>query len=77
MLSGKATKGESPAPYLRNANVQWGRLVLDDLLEMDFSHREREKFSLILGDLIVCEGGEPGRCAVVTEPLLNIYYQKR
>jgi type I restriction enzyme S subunit len=76
MLSGKASKGESPAPYLRNANVQWGRLVLDDLLEMDFSHREREKFSLIPGDLIVCEGGEPGRCAVVTEPMRNIYYQK-
>lgn len=76
MLSGKASKGVSPAPYLRNANVQWGRLMLDDLLEMDFSQTEREKFSLKQGDLIVCEGGEPGRCAVVTEPLQNIFFQK-
>lgn len=76
MLSGKASKGVAPAPYLRNANVQWGRLVLDDLLEMDFSPVERQKFSLVPGDLLVCEGGEPGRCAVVTEELDGVYYQK-
>jgi type I restriction enzyme S subunit len=76
MLSGKAAKGVAPAPYLRNANVQWGRLVLDDLLEMDFSPVERQKFSLVPGDLLVCEGGEPGRCAVVTKSLDGVYYQK-
>jgi type I restriction enzyme S subunit len=76
MLSGKAAKGVAPAPYLRNANVQWGRLVLDDLLEMDFSPVERQRFSLVPGDLLVCEGGEPGRCAVVTESLDGVYYQK-
>lgn len=64
MLSAKARGGENPLPYLRNVNVQWGRIDLDDLREMDFSTREVEKFSVKRGDIVMCEGGEPGRCAI-------------
>lgn len=76
MLSPKSKTGKSSFPYLRNQNVQWGRFVLDDLAEMDFSDRERQKFELRVGDLLVCEGGEPGRCAIWTGEVTDCYYQK-
>jgi type I restriction enzyme S subunit len=64
MLSAKARGGANPVPYLRNQNVQWGRIELDNLREMAFSEAEVAKFSLQNGDLVMCEGGEPGRCAI-------------
>ena len=35
MLSQKSKTGTEPRPYLRNKNVQWGRIEIDDLLAMD------------------------------------------
>lgn len=35
-LSRAAKQGTNPKLYLRNANVQWGRIETDDLYEMDF-----------------------------------------
>lgn len=76
MLSPAARLGSSPRPYLRNANVQWNRFDLTDVAEMDFSPDEREKFLLRAGDLLVCEGGEPGRAAVWNGQIAECYYQK-
>ena len=28
------------------------------------------------GDLLICEGGEPGRCAIWSDPSQEIYFQK-
>ena len=50
-------------PYIRNVNVRWGEFDVSDLLEMKFDD-EGERFLIRRGDLVVCEGGEPGRCAV-------------
>jgi type I restriction enzyme S subunit len=63
MLDKEKNKGELK-PYLRNLNVRWGRFDLDNLLEMKFEETEYERYGLENGDLIICEGGEPGRCAV-------------
>jgi type I restriction enzyme S subunit len=76
MLSPKSRGGYRPRPYLRNANVQWDRFDLSDVSEMDFSDREEQKFALRSGDLIVCEGGEPGRAAVWEGRIRPCYYQK-
>jgi type I restriction enzyme S subunit len=76
MLSPKARTGVSSFPYLRNVNVQWGRLDLLDLVEMDFDEEAQAKFSLKQGDLLVCEGGEPGRSAVVEKDLPGVFFQK-
>jgi len=76
MLSPKAKTGVSSFPYLRNVNVQWGRLDLVDVVEMDFDEDDRTKFALNRGDLLVCEGGEPGRCAVVDREMPGVFFQK-
>jgi type I restriction enzyme S subunit len=76
MLSPKAKTGKHYFRYLRNTNVQWGRFEISDVAQMDFSEVEREKFELRFGDLLVCEGGEPGRCAVWRNEIANCYYQK-
>ncbi len=67
MLDARKNKG-TPQPYLGNSNVRWGKFDLDDLAEMRFEPHEEERYSLLPGDLIVCEGGEPGRCAIWTGP---------
>jgi type I restriction enzyme S subunit len=67
MLDAKKNKG-TPQPYLGNSNVRWGQFDLKDLAEMRFEPHEEERYSLLPGDLVVCEGGEPGRCAIWTGP---------
>ncbi len=76
MLSQKARTGDDPKPYLRNKNVQWRAIDTTDLLSMDFNERERRRFSLVPGDLLICEGGEPGRAAIWHGELSECYYQK-
>ena len=65
MLDAKKNKG-APLPYLGNSNVRWGQFDLNELAEMRFEAHEEERYSLLPGDLVVCEGGEPGRCAIWT-----------
>ena len=43
---------------------------------MDFSEREKQKFLLRKGDVLICEGGEPGRTAVWDMQIGECYYQK-
>lgn len=62
-------------PYLGNDNVQWGSIELDEVKEMRFKDSELEKFALRNGDLLVCEGGDPGRCALWLRSD-EMYYQK-
>ena len=61
--------------YLRNINVRWFSFDTSDLLEMKIENSEMDKYTILNGDLAICEGGEPGRCAVWSkdEP---ICYQK-
>lgn len=63
MLDKTKNKGDFQ-PYLRNINVRWGHFNLSDLEMMKFEESESERYGLKQGDLIICEGGEPGRAAV-------------
>jgi type I restriction enzyme S subunit len=76
MLSGVSKTGVDEFPYLRNADVQWDALRFSDIKTMNFSPEQQEKFSLHAGDVLVCEGGEVGRSAVVEADLDGIFYQK-
>ena len=64
MLNSAHQTGAALKPYLRNINLQWGRIDLGDVKEMDIFENESEQFTLKKGDVLVCEGGEPGRSAV-------------
>lgn len=63
MLDKKKNEGNLK-PYLGNINVRWGAFDLENVKQMRFLESENERYSLQKGDLIICEGGEPGRCAV-------------
>lgn len=75
MLNKETNSGEL-LPYLANFNVQWGRFDLSELNYTRFEEYELDRFALKRGDIVMCEGGEPGRCAIWNEELPNIKYQK-
>lgn len=60
----KAKNQGMPAKYLRNINVRWFRFDLEDMHTIFIPPAELEQLSVEDGDLFICEGGEPGRCAV-------------
>jgi type I restriction enzyme S subunit len=75
MLDQKGNRGELK-PYLRNTNVQWMRFQLDDIKEIRLESDELEEYRLLPGDLLICEGGEPGRCAIWRDADREMYFQK-
>jgi len=75
MLDKAKNKG-TERRYLRNVNVRWFDFDLSDVLTMRFEDSELEEFSLRIGDVLICEGGEPGRSAVWDGREENIYFQK-
>ena len=75
MLDQKKNRGE-PLPYLANANVRWGEFDLADLREMRFEQHELDRYGLKYGDIVMCEGGEPGRCAIWKEQCSSMMIQK-
>ena len=75
MLDAKKANG-TPTPYLRNINVRWGLFDLRDIQLVPLTESERERFTLQTDDLLVCEGGEPGRCAVWRGSKTLMTYQK-
>ncbi|WP_281154717.1 restriction endonuclease subunit S [Streptomyces sp. HYC2] len=76
MLDKGKSKGYPHVPYLRNVNVQWGRIDTDDMLTMELADDERDRFGVLPGDLLICEGGEVGRAAIWTHDGGYIAYQK-
>ena len=76
MLDAKQQTGKYAYPYLANLNVQWFRFEIENLNKMDFNEVDRQEFELRDGDLLVCEGGEIGRCAVWHNEIQPCYFQK-
>jgi type I restriction enzyme S subunit len=65
MLDEKRVSGMHLVPYLRNVDVQWDAINLESLPEMDIGEAEHERYTIRSGDILVCEGGEVGRAAIV------------
>ncbi|MHA6795908.1 restriction endonuclease subunit S [Pseudonocardia bannensis] len=76
MLDRGRSNGYPEVPYLRNINVQWGRIDTADLLTMELPDELRDRFEVRTGDLLVCEGGEIGRAAVWSGSGTYVAYQK-
>jgi len=75
MLDAAKNRGEYK-PYLANLNVRWGSFDTDKLSLMKFEEDEDERYGIKYGDLIICEGGEPGRCAIWKEQIPDMKIQK-
>ena len=75
MLDQNKNRGAA-RPYLANVNVRWGEFDLDDLREMRFEPAEIDRYGLKFGDIVMCEGGEPGRCAIWKEQMPGMMIQK-
>ena len=60
----KGKNSGSLTSYLRNVNVRWFDFDLNDIQEMRIEDSERDALLVKTGDLLICEGGEPGRCAI-------------
>ena len=71
----KSKNTGTPRPYLRNLNVRWFDFDLSDMLEMKFEDHEFDRYTARRGDVLICEGGYPGRAAIwqKDEP---IHFQK-
>jgi len=75
MLDQNKNKGE-PLPYLANVNVRWGEFSLGNLRTMRFEPKEMARYGLKFGDIVMCEGGEPGRCAIWKNQVPGMMIQK-
>ena len=76
MLDKQKHKTGSELPYLRNINVRWSSVETGDLLTMYFEDDELDRYGLRCGDVLVCEGGEPGRAAMWDGRVPTMKYQK-
>ena len=74
MLDAQKNKGELK-PYIRNLNIQWYRVNVDNLNMMPFESHETDKYSVKYGDILICEGGYPGQAAIWTRDE-QIMFQK-
>jgi type I restriction enzyme S subunit len=75
MLDQNKNRGEA-LPYLANVNVRWGEFDFENLREMRFEPGEIDRYGLKYGDIVMCEGGEPGRCAVWRDQIPGMMIQK-
>ena len=68
MLQNRPTSStDAQVPYLKAKNVQWFSVDITDAPTMWASPDEIEQYGIRTGDLLVCEGGEGGRCGLVGE----------
>ena len=75
MLDQKKNRGEF-MPYLANLNVRWSEFNFENLREMRFEPGELDRYGLKYGDIVMCEGGEPGRCAIWKDQVPGMMIQK-
>lgn len=76
MLDSKKHTSGNLLPYLNNLSVRWNDVDTSNLPKMYFDNDELDRFGLRAGDVVVCEGGEPGRSAVWDGRLPNLKFQK-
>ncbi|MDP9222956.1 MAG: restriction endonuclease subunit S, partial [Actinomycetota bacterium] len=76
MLDGMKHRTGRILPYLNNLAVRWNEVDTSNLPHMYFDDDELDRFGLKANDVVVCEGGEPGRAAVWDGHLPELKFQK-
>lgn len=71
-LDKEKNKGEYK-PYLCSINVFWNQFNLTEMKQMRFEESELDHYSIQQGDLVICEGGDAGRCAVWPNPYTVLF----
>ena len=70
MLQNKPNStGDVEVPYLKAQHVQWFHVRTTDAPKMWASQKDTDQFGVIPGDLLVCEGGEGGRCGILRQKI--------
>ena len=69
------TPTDVEVPYLKALNVQWNAVNTNDVHTMWASQDEARQLEIRPGDLLVCEGGEGGRAAIVHDPPKGFIFQ--
>jgi type I restriction enzyme S subunit len=73
----KAKNRGRPYPYLRNTNVHWFDVRLDDLKTILLDDSDFKEYRLRTGDVMICEGGHGiGRTAVWRGGSEDLVFQK-
>ena len=67
LQSSRGTRGDVEVPYLKAQHVHWFRVRTTNTPKMWVGRREIDQFGVKPGDLLVCEGGEGGRCGILTQ----------
>ena len=65
----------TPKDYLCAINVLWGKFDFTTHKQFLLEKNEYERYAVMKGDLMVCEGGDVGRCAIWEDDSKEIYYQ--
>ncbi|MGS0642868.1 restriction endonuclease subunit S [Xanthomonas oryzae pv. oryzicola] len=53
-----------PRDYITTSNLYWGRFELSGVRQMLIEEKDLARCTVIMNDLLICEGGEAGRAAV-------------
>ena len=70
----KAKNKGDEKPYLCALNVKWENFDLSTLKTIRIEEKEKARYRLQPYDLLVCEGGDVGRCAIWQDDY-EMYYQ--
>ena len=73
MLDSSKNQGDF-YPYLCSINVQWNNVDCSQIKKMRIEQDELGRYRLQKGDLLICEGGDTGRCAIWNSET-EMYYQ--
>ena len=63
----RRTSDDSQVAYLKAKHIQWFKVQTTDIDTMWATPEEVNRYRVVGGDLLVCEGGEGGRCGTVRQ----------
>lgn len=76
MIDRKQETSSNVHRYLSNRDVGWFSINVDNLSETSFPKNSDDRYGIEDGDVLICEGGEVGKCCVWRGPSPDFYFQK-
>lgn len=76
MIDQKLETGVNVHEYLSNRDINWFSINTDGLATTSFPLNCESRYGIRDGDILICEGGDVGRCCVWRGPSPDFYFQK-